>query len=626
MVEENNKWVFAQNDNSQFQGIGNTGVNLFKGTPIKSLAREICQNSLDARLDVTKPVRVEFKSFKVETSEFPAIESLKTAFKEKLDFALEKNLIKASDTLRRMIPSLENSNITILRISDFNTKGLEGADGDATDIETPWFRLVRSEGNSDKTEGSMGSYGSGHLAVYATSTVSTVMYSTMDCTDKHIEASEGVARLMAHIKDGHQYSDVGYLGSNGTSMPIMQQLNLDKSFTRKEPGTDVYSVAFRFKDASWKKELIGTILDGFFFAIMENNLEVDAEGTLINSDNLGKLMQEYKEYIDPKTLDYYGILANPQIEIERKKMYEDNDIELSMQIKPGLCKRVAIIRWPGMKIFDRGYISPTVPFAGVCVIKGEKISDLFRGLENIEHTKWQLSRYDDFPEKRKEADKRQSELFEILKDKFYGLLGDAATEKVDPDIGDCLPDPFSDKEKEKPTLTDELEEFEIKKSKIPNPTNEGEGDDDGRGSKAEPSPEPPTPHPPYPGPVPPIPGPEPGPNPTPGPNPENPKKTGKLKAVSARIRSIGKGVGSYKVIIKPVKAYKNGYAKIMFSAETGNYDATVTGASINGENISFEGCRIDLPDAQAGEKVVVEIKVRHKEMRPLEVKVFGNQV
>ena len=53
------KWNFPSNNHSQIIGIADSGVEMFKGTPIKSLAREICQNSLDARLDNAHPARLE---------------------------------------------------------------------------------------------------------------------------------------------------------------------------------------------------------------------------------------------------------------------------------------------------------------------------------------------------------------------------------------------------------------------------------------------------------------------------------------------------------------------------------------------------------------------------------------
>ena len=49
-------WYFPSNDYGENKGINDSGVATFRGTPLKSLAREICQNSLDATIG--KTVRV----------------------------------------------------------------------------------------------------------------------------------------------------------------------------------------------------------------------------------------------------------------------------------------------------------------------------------------------------------------------------------------------------------------------------------------------------------------------------------------------------------------------------------------------------------------------------------------
>ena len=626
--ENNNTWIFAINNDCQFQGINSTGVSLFKGEPIKSLTREICQNSIDARLDTGKPVRVEFKTFTIPLDTFPAVESLRKAYEDIFQFADSEGLQKAAKTVKNMLPHLYKNEMRILRISDYNTRGLEGADNAKTAYKSPWNRLVRSEGSSDKQEGSMGSYGSGHLAVYATSSISTVLYSTMDCTENRIEACEGVARLMGHRDaNGDQHSDVGYLGSSGTSLPIMHQLNLQPGFKRKEPGTDIYSVAFKYSGNQWKNDLVAAVLDGFFYAILSDNLVVEAEDVTINRDTISRLIKQYKESIDPRTLDYYSIWTDDDLKVEHLKMYEDSDVSVKMKIQPELCRRIAIVRWPGMKIFDKGNISSTVPFAGVCIIKGKRISELFKGLENIQHTKWELERYSDEPDIRREAEKKQKLLYKSIKEIFENSIGETATERIDPDIGDCLPDPSSDKEKEKPNLSDETAEITVKKSPHPTNADPDEKDPDGNeGGGSGVSPQPRPPHPPHPGPIPPFPGPGPGPNPGPNPGPTPaPTGEGAVKSLPARIRPIGKGdgTGKYKLIILPRKEIKEGYAKISLAAETGKYEAGVVSAGMGDEELRCSGDKIYLPDTPANNKLIIEIEVDHKDMRSLEVKVYG---
>ena len=80
------QWNFPSNNYGQVLGIADSGVETFKGTPIKSLAREICQNSLDAKLNDQDPVRIEFRAFEITPIEIPDYENLEDAFKRALDF------------------------------------------------------------------------------------------------------------------------------------------------------------------------------------------------------------------------------------------------------------------------------------------------------------------------------------------------------------------------------------------------------------------------------------------------------------------------------------------------------------------------------------------------------------
>ena len=44
-------WSFPPNADGEDEDLNNPGIESFKNTPLTSLAREICQNSLDARHD-----------------------------------------------------------------------------------------------------------------------------------------------------------------------------------------------------------------------------------------------------------------------------------------------------------------------------------------------------------------------------------------------------------------------------------------------------------------------------------------------------------------------------------------------------------------------------------------------
>jgi hypothetical protein len=62
-------WRFSINDYGESKGINDSGVETFRGTPLQSLAREICQNSLDVASQF--PVRIEFDLLEISTNELP---------------------------------------------------------------------------------------------------------------------------------------------------------------------------------------------------------------------------------------------------------------------------------------------------------------------------------------------------------------------------------------------------------------------------------------------------------------------------------------------------------------------------------------------------------------------------
>ena len=73
-------WIFPESGTMHRTGIGESGIEAFGVSPVTSLVREICQNSLDAVNDKTEPVRVEFRYFNILSNEFPGRDSLKSTF------------------------------------------------------------------------------------------------------------------------------------------------------------------------------------------------------------------------------------------------------------------------------------------------------------------------------------------------------------------------------------------------------------------------------------------------------------------------------------------------------------------------------------------------------------------
>jgi len=628
-------WKFPINNGGQFHGIGDSGIDLFKGDPIKGLTREICQNSIDARIDDKKAVRVEFKSFEVDIQLLPQKNQLLEYYRQAYKFCEKQNFVKATKYFERTIPILEQPKIQMLRISDFNTSGLIGADVAAENFTSPWFRLVRSVGSSDKAEGSIGAFGSGKQACFSCSNLQTVFYSTLDLNG--VTAHQGVSKLICFMdSEGDLHSDVGYY-SEENSLPIYKQFDIDDSFTRDEPGTDVYIASFKSSDKDWKKELIVAVLDGFFYAVYEGHLIVEIDGILIDRDHISTLIEIYKDDISDKTYDYYQILSVSDCEVRNFSFIEKDDVEIRMLMRQDLHRRVAIIRFPGMKVFNKGNISATVSFAGVCTIKGKKISKLLGGLENIQHNAWELSRYRDEPEIQNEAESKMKRLYSEIKKLFNELKEQDTEGEIDPDIGDCIPDPMSEKEETQESITNEVLVITDKKSTLVKPSGEIEiTDDDGEieleddGTEGgtsggpgihngeghiTPEPEPGSGS-----------GAKSGTTPEPDPPVEEPKAKKRVKKIPASIRytAVDIETGDYDIYITPKVDVDNGQILIYMAAETDKYKADIRYAEMNGVNLMIVENAIKGISLAKDVKTILRVRFDYSDICSLEVMVYGH--
>ena len=68
------EWRFPILDDGTTQGFNDGGIATFKGSDLyNNLAREICQNSLDAKADGKKTVTIKFDVIKVPKNDYNAI-------------------------------------------------------------------------------------------------------------------------------------------------------------------------------------------------------------------------------------------------------------------------------------------------------------------------------------------------------------------------------------------------------------------------------------------------------------------------------------------------------------------------------------------------------------------------
>ena len=421
-------WNFPSNNNGKISGISEAGIETFRGKQLKSLAREICQNSLDAKEASKDKVIVEFELYEVSFKDDPRINGLKEYFKLAKEYWKENE--KTIRFLEKAEKNFKKDKIRVLRISDYNTTGL--VDSDKKKNST-WNNLVKSSGVSDKTGSSGGSYGIGKSAPFACSDLRTVFYNTLDING--LKAFQGVANLVSFEKEKDKTTQgTGYYGNSEDNTAI-RNMEYFGSYVRKECGTDIYVVAF-LDDEEWEKKIIEAILENFLIAILKNNIEIKVGKTLINKESLNSLMEEHKDNI-LLTYNYYQVLMENNSKAMEFSLRDLGIFKLYLAIKKDFKRSILISRSNGMKILDKKGISSSIQFSGVCILEDEKINSYFREMETPQHNNWETDRH----RNPKEAEKIKKEFFRILKEKVLEKGKETITDEMDAvGMGEYLPD------------------------------------------------------------------------------------------------------------------------------------------------------------------------------------------
>ena len=624
-------WNFPSNNFGQIFGISDSGVETFNGTPIKSLAREICQNSIDANLENGQPTRIVFRTFDIAPSAIPGFNDLEDAFTRSLEYWSLQKSTKAKSFFQSALRASKQDRIRCLRISDFNTTGLIGS---GEEYNSPWCNLTKSQGASDKSGSNGGSFGIGKFAPFACSSMRTVFYSTLD--NEGIVAYQGVARLTSFKnKKGETTQGTGFYGDDKNS-PVKQQISLDPSYSRPagQSGSDIFVLGFNASQG-WENDMVASVLDGFLYAVHKGELIVEVDDILIDQEHLPALMTQYREYFSEYANEYYDTLIADEKKSPTyiKEIPNLGTITLRLMIQPEFHRRVAMVRKTGMKIMDKGNINGLIPFAGVLFIEGDKLNEFLRSMENPQHTKWEIER----AEKKTKAKSLLSTLTRFIKQCLDELKNDDSEEALDPAVGEYLaaeqtPDNPAPEEKTE-NINDTIHTIETKTvtrspkegssaqegsgmTEVDDPNGEvivedvpgegsGNGESHGGGGNGGGGGE----------------GQGQGPTPT-----EHRKSMVGITAMKSRVMCTNKAAGEYLITFVPNTSAENGVLDLFMSAESQNYEASIISATVDKRELQFTGNRI--VGLTFTEKVPVRIAVRinYHDYCSMEVRAYGNKI
>lgn len=575
------QWNFPDFGGGQTHGIdGDSAVSTFKGTALPSLAKEVLQNSLDARKDKSKPAIVRFSVFSIPTKDLPGRDDLYQALlsSKSRNFDEQSGNIKIKIFFEKALSTLSADTLCLMQISDFNTTGLTNPDADILDDNqskrSRWLKLVHGMGSTDKGGVSGGSHGQGKSAALANSAIRTLFYSTMDQTGK--KAFQGVAYVGTHKKPGGNTlsQSVGYYGkADGMNSPIMECLSLNPTYYRAESGTDIFVAGFENTD-HWIDIVLLAVLNDYLVALWKDELVVYIGNDIeISKRTLPVIFDRYRaayEAVEGNPKDYFAdkcleAIQNPEYHSDPEDVEfhgVHGRIEVFLKTGIGYPKSVSMVREIGMKVFDKQNQTSAMQYVGVMYIQGKELNSFLAGLENVQHTSWEVDRNS---EDSKLAKQRLNDLYKYLNGIIRTLLERTTSGHMDVDgLEEFFGIDIDDKDETGAVKMEEASDIASVSAKIiktppatgqysaPNENGSLEAfGEEAADEEEQPSPPDPTPEPPAPGPLPPVP-PEPTPAP-PEPKPgseEEPRNAAPITLTKKALLGGKRGSGEYTLILE----------------------------------------------------------------------------
>ena len=389
-----NKWMFPHNGFGQVRGVADAGIETFTGTEIQSLARETCQNSLDAVVEgENATVRVEFERYRIPSSDIPGYEQYVSKVEKAYDYWSKKNSEKTIKVLKKALNSIKQETTIVLRISDFNTTGLSHP---YEDSDEGWNALTKLDGGATKTGDKAGAFGIGKNAPFTNSNYRLVFYRTLN--EAQETAAQGMSRFISFPEDlgdsmNTMTTGIGYYGNPQGNLPVDAISELDKLNKRTEVGTDVFVYGFN-AGTEWERNVINEVLENFLMSIHKNLLSVTIADKKIDSSTLSKYLGVYSAKIK-NAYWYYQVLIRPETKVFTRDFHGLGTLKLSILVDSSekLNRKILITRSSGMKLFALGNMSRIISFSGILEMEGRKLNEFFREMETPAHDKWLPSRH-----------------------------------------------------------------------------------------------------------------------------------------------------------------------------------------------------------------------------------------
>lgn len=422
--------VFLNDDANENEGLGDAGIETYKDAIYASIARETGQNSADAW--ASKPVKMSFDVIEIGRDELPSVQKFITTTDICLDQSKKEKDEKAIDFFSRAKEVLNGEKIKILRVADYNTKGLKGPG----ERGTPFHSLVKGSGISVKeSDTSGGSFGIGKNAAFAISELQTVFYASQYRSDSGVlqYIAQGKSVLVSHIDEkGQHKKGKGYWG-----LPKFKEItdtnDVPEWLRRQEQGTSIFSIGFRFV-TSWQYKMAASLLSNFFCAIYRGDMEFSVnngeiiidKSTLATLFDKSEIIKGAEENNSIESFEFAKSLFTCLTSAYSKERTFDHPIlgkvSFKILVAVGLPKKIALIR-NGMVITDSlehfgdkfARFPMSKEFVAIVESQEDIGNSLIKKLENPRHDGLSAERLPD-PKKGREAISAIKLLIKMIRD------------------------------------------------------------------------------------------------------------------------------------------------------------------------------------------------------------------
>jgi len=421
MEEKKVGWHHPVDNADQWDGFNEPGLEHFSGQPIVSLAREVVQNSLDAKEGSMAEVR--FEAIQVKTSDIPDVVSL-TQNLELCRQAAKDESKKAQSFFEEATKMLSSDKITVLQASDHYTKGMVGPAVKGT----PFYAFMKAKGKSQQSnDTATGAFGIGKFAPYNVSKLRTIFVSTIyEDEESHIfqQLTQGRSILMSHDKGGERRHGIGFWGNiekcqpvSGTTSEIPKWLQRSEGSLSKDLKGSTLSILGFDATNGWELQLALSVAENFFGAIFDGHLRViigdkfKLDSTSIfdffDDEKIKKSISSYDN--EPENFDNrlaYLTAHSGGVEVitEESEQSHLGLCQLKLIVSETLPRKVCILR-NGMFITDSlsglKRFSDFKDFVAVFHCQSTKGNSLLRAMEPPKHDDFEPARLYSKEEQRK---------------------------------------------------------------------------------------------------------------------------------------------------------------------------------------------------------------------------------